>query len=213
MTVGFPLVALVVIVAVILVVRLDRAKRSVILKRAGFIVMAIPAAMFGLFALGETSTDPGGWEAVALTLSWALPLAALAAIAWLRPNWAPWVFAILVAGLIGVAIWFAADTEGWRAFEDRNGPVRDIGAFTVAFAIALLGLKRPRPAGILLLVLGIVPLSIFVASHEGFRGIELLWVLTYPPVVTGVLYLLSAYAESGSPGRAPIEPHGQPSPG
>jgi hypothetical protein len=203
--IGFPLVVLVVAVAVFLIVRQpDRGKRALMLKRTGFVVMAVPSGLFGLFVVGETFADPGGWEALALIAAWALPLALLAGLAWLRPNWAVWVFAVIVGGLIGVAIWFAIDPEGWRAFEDHRGPIRDIATFVVAFAIAFLGLKKPRSAGILLLVLGLVPLAIILASVQDFAGVALLAVVTSGPILTGILYLLSVAVAAGSIGGTGI---------
>jgi hypothetical protein len=191
MAIGFPLFAVVVIVAVVFFLRQqDPARRPLILKRAGFIVMAVSTLFFGLFVVGETFTDPGGWKALRLVSAWAVPLAAMAAIAWLRPDWAVWAFAVLIAALIGVSIWFAVNPEGWRAFEDRNGPIRDVITFVVAAAVALLGLKRTAVAGAMLLVLGIVPLA--VTSLGSLAGFGSLALVTSAPVVTGVLYLLSA---------------------
>lgn len=113
-----------------------------------------PAAtsFFGPFVVGETVTDPGGWEALGLVAAWAIPFVALTALAWFRPTWATWLFAVLIAGVIGVSAWFALDPDGWRAFEDRNGPVRDVATFVLAAGIALLGLKRTAVAGWMLLV-------------------------------------------------------------
>jgi hypothetical protein len=104
MTVGFPIIVLIVIVAVVLLVRQpDPAKRARILRRAGFGVMAFVTAFLGLFVVGETFTDPGGWAAVGLIAAWALPLAGLAVLAWYRPGWAARLFAVLVAAAIGIS--------------------------------------------------------------------------------------------------------------
>ncbi|HET7237080.1 MAG TPA: hypothetical protein VFK59_11695 [Actinomycetota bacterium] len=192
-----PLLAILVIVFVLLLREKDPARRSVILRRAGFAAMALGTLFIGAFLVAETFHDPGGWEAVGLVALWVIPLGALGSLAWFRPDWAVWVFAVLIAGAIGVGVWFAADPDWWRAFEDRNGPVRDIGLFALSAAIALLGLKRTRAAGILLLVLGIVPAA--VATIAGSEGNVVLYVISSAPVVAGAMYVWSA-ADAGRAG-------------
>ncbi len=96
MNVGFPVFVVIVVLAFLFFLRQrDPMKRALILKRAGFGVMAFSTAFFGLFVAGDTFTDPGGWEALGLVAAWAVPLAAIAAIAWYRPRWAIRVFAVL----------------------------------------------------------------------------------------------------------------------
>ena len=211
MTLGFPLVAIIVVIAVVLLLReRDPARRASILQRAGFIVMAVPSLLFALFVVGETFMDPGGWEALALVAAWAIPLAALAALVWFRPDPAVWVLAVLIGALIGVSIWFALDPGAWEAFEDRNGPIRDVAMFAVTVPVALLGLKRTRAAGLMLLVLGIVPLAIMsLGSLEGF---VLLVLVTSPAVIAGVLYLLSAMATGRAARGTAAGPEVEPSP-
>jgi hypothetical protein len=204
MTVGFPIIVVIVILAVMLLVRRrDPMQRARILKRAGFGVMAFITAFFGLFVAGETFTDPGGWKGLGLVAAWVVPLAALAAVAWYWPDWAVGLFAVLVAAVIAVGVWFAVNPEGWRAFEDRHGPIRAIISFVLAAVIALLGLKRTAVAGVLLLVLGVVP--VVVSSLGGNLGFVSLAVVSSAPVMTGVLYLWSAaLANRSAPlGRTP----------
>lgn len=190
MDIGLPVSVVIVILAIVFFVRQrDPGKRARILKRAGFGVSAFFSAFFGLFVVGDTFADPGGWEALGWVAVWAVPLAAMAAIAWFRPNWAIPVFAGLIVALIGVSIWFAVNPEGWRTFEDKHGPLRDIITFVVAAAVALFGLKRTAVAGVMLLVLGIVPLA--VTSLGSLSGFGSLAIVTSAPVITGILYLLS----------------------
>jgi hypothetical protein len=190
MTVGFPIIAIIVILAVVFLTRQpDPQKRARILKRAGFGVMAFITALFGLFVVGETFTDPGGWEALGLVAAWAVPLAALAGVAWYRPDWATRLFSVLIAAVIGASVWFAVDPQGWRVFEDRHGPIRAILSFVLAAAVAVLGLQRTAVAG-LLLVLGVVPV---VVSSLGSRlGLASLAVVGSAPLIAGVLYVWSA---------------------
>jgi hypothetical protein len=191
MTVGFPIIVIIVILAVVFLARQsDPQKRARILKRAGFGVMAFITAFFGLFAVGETFTDPGGWVALGLVVAWAVPLAALAGVAWYRPDGATRLFAVLIAAVIGASVWFAVDPQGWRAFEDRHGPIRAILTFVLAAAVAVLGVQRTAVAGLLLLVVGVVP--VVVSSLGSQLGLASLAVVSSAPLIAGVLYLWSA---------------------
>ncbi len=192
MGVGFPLVLIVVIVGVVLLMRQpDPARRAAIVKRIGFGVMAATTAFFVLFVAGETFQDPGGWAALGLVASWLVPLAAFGALAWFRPDWTIWLVSSLVIALIAMSVWFAVAPDAWRAFEDRNGPIRTIITFAVAAIGGMLGLKRTRAAGVLLLALAVVPMAI--ASFGSLRGSGSLAVATSAPFVAGVLYLISAF--------------------
>jgi hypothetical protein len=207
MAVGFSLFAAIILVAAIVYLgRGDRAKRAALLKRAGFAVMAVSAIFIGLFIVGDTFSDPGGWKALGLVSLWAVPLAALAVTARVRPGWAVPIFATLITALIALSVWFVASPHGWREFEDSNGPIRAIITFVVAAGLAVLGLKRTAAAGLMLLVLGIVPLA--VTSAGSLAGAGSLTVVSSAPVIAGILYLLSARTgRPGTPGgdRPPAE--------
>jgi peptidoglycan/LPS O-acetylase OafA/YrhL len=120
----------------------------------------------------------------------------LAAPCWYRPDRAGRVLIGLTVLLVAATVWATADSESWRAFEDRdrNGPVRTIATFVLTAAVALLGVKRTRLAGILLLVLGVVPLAV---SSFGHLTLGSLAVATTPALITGVLYLISASLDEG----------------
>lgn len=169
----------------------DPVQRAVVLRRAGFGLMALSSFLIGAFLIGETFADPGGWKAAGLVAAWAVPLAGLAALSWLCPDRAVYVFTVLTAAAIGVSIWFALNPEGWRSFEDRHGPIRAVITFVLVTAIALLGLKRTAAAGALLLAVGIIPVA--VSSLGSFLGFASLSIVSAIPVITGVLYLVSAY--------------------
>jgi len=159
--------------------------------------------------VGDTFADPGGWKAARLVAAWAVPWAGLAALSWLRPGWAIYVFAVLTAVVIGVSIWFALNPQGWRSFEDRHGPIRAVITFVLVAAIALLGLKRTAAAGVLLLALGLVPVA--VSSLGSFLGFASLSIVSAAPVITGVLYLVSAHlARTATASGEPASPRPQP---
>ena len=100
----------------------DPVKRAVLLRRAGFGLMALSTFFFGAFVIGDTFTDPGGWKAAGLVAAWVVPLAGLAALLWLRPGWAVYALAVLSAAVIGVSIWSAISAEAWRS--SRTGTAR-----------------------------------------------------------------------------------------
>ena len=161
------------------------------LKWAGFTVMALSTLIAGAFIVGDTFTDPGGWKAAGLVTAWAVPLAVLGVLAWYRQDWAVPVFAVLTAAVIGVSIWFAVSPRG-------KGPTDAILTFALAAAIAVLGLKRAGVAGVLLLIVGIVPVvvSSLVRGHGGFGSLA---AVSFAPIVTGILYLLSAGIKGSRP--------------
>lgn len=172
----------------------ERARRAALLRRVGFGVTAVFAVFLGLFIIGETISDPGGWAAVGMIASWAVPLAGLGFVAWYRADRAGPFFAILVGVVVAASLWFAIDPAGWRSFEDRRGPIRAVVVFVLAAAVALWGLRRTLLAGVLLLTLGLVPLAL--AGH-GLGGASSLAAASSAPVITGVLYLASAAVAGG----------------
>lgn len=204
----FVLAAVVVITVVFLAIRdRDVETRASILRGTGFGLMALSTLLFGTFVVADTVHDPGGWEAVGMIAAWAVPMAGLAALSWFWPDGAVWVICALVVAMVGVATWFAVDVDGWTAFEDRNGPVRDIALFVVAAGAAVLGLRRTASAGVLLLILGVVPTAI--ASVGSLEEIGPAIVFS-TPVIAGILYLLSANLSARAVGAG--LPQGRPRP-
>ena len=209
MRAGLPfLVVIAIVVALVFALQRERSEGARFLRLAGFGVVALSTVFFGAFVVGDTLADPGGWAALGLIALWAVPLVGLAALAWYRPDWATWVLAVLVATAVGVSIWFAVAPGEWRSFEDRHGPIRVIVTFALVAAIAVLGLRRTAAAGVLLLVVGIVP--VVVSSIGSHPGLPSLAIVSSAPVVAGILYLLSARmadhhgpSTAGEPGEEP----------
>lgn len=160
------------------------------LKWAGFAVMALFTCFAVAFTIGETFTDPGGWKAAGLVAAWAVPLMVLAALAWFRPGWAVSVCAVLAGALIGISIWFVVSPQG-------KGPTEAILTFALAAVIAVLGLKRTGVAGVLLLIVGVAPLAI--SSLGRGHSPASLAAVSAAPIISGVLYLLSATIKGGRP--------------
>lgn len=165
----------------------DRAKRSLFLRRTALAAMSVSTALIGLFIASEALTDPGGWRATALVSAWLVPLAALSVLAWYRPAWAGAVLGAAVAGAAALAIWFAVDPGGLRAFEDHTGPVRAVLTVVLAMPVTLFGWHRPISGAVMLLVLAMVPpaVSLIGSSH----GEPSLLAVSTVPVFAGLLYL------------------------
>ncbi len=155
-------------------------------------------AVFGLFLAGDTIADPGGWLAAGLIALWLAPLAALAVLAWWQPGWATATLAVLLAGVVALAIWYAADPAGWLTYESRHGPVRAVVSFVLLLPAALAGWRRPLAGAVLLLVLGLAPVIIIAAArHLGASFTA----VSSPATISGFLYLLAVIA---------ARRHGQP---
>lgn len=180
----------------------EPAERARFLRRLGFDVMAVCSTFAGLFIVGETLSDPGGWEGVGLLALWVVPLVAVAAVGWFLPAVAAKLFPALVAVVVGLSVWFAIDPDAWRSFEDGNGPVRAIATFALASALGLYGLRRTGAAGVMLLVVGLVPVAL---GSFGGGGMSSLAAASTAPVLTGVLYVWSTRSNPPpAPRSAPL---------
>ncbi len=127
---------------------------------------------------------------------WSVPLAVVRLLAWFRPDAAGWVFTPLVAVMVGLSIWSAVDPNGWRSVENHNGPVQAVIVFALATALALWGLRRTLQASVMLLVVGVVPVVISTTGHNGLASLA---AASSAPVITGLLYLASAYVDRRRP--------------
>lgn len=194
---GGLIVVVVVVLAVVYFARhRDDTLRARFLRRAGFGLMVLFGGFFALFLVGESLSDPGGWKGAGLVALWAVPLALVCLLAWFRSGTAGWVFAPLVAVSVGLSIWFAVDPSGWRSFEDHNGPVRTVIVFALAAALALWGLRRTMQAGVLLLLVGVLPIVISSIGHDGMASLA---AASSAPVITGLLYVASACLDRRRP--------------
>jgi hypothetical protein len=174
----------------------DRLFRARALVWTAAAIMAAFTVLAGMFISGYALADPGGTEGLMLIVSWALPMAALAVLAWLRPAWAAPALTVLTALLIAAGIWFAVDSASWRAFENANGPVRAVAVLILAFPAAVLGLKRTPAAGWLLLGLGVGPIAF--SALGSLAGVVALSAISVVPLITGLLYLMAAKVTHGA---------------
>ena len=186
----------------------DPGRRARFLQLTGFWLVAGVTGFFGLFVVGETASDPGGWTAVWLIAACVVPLAVCCLLAWRRPDAGTWLLAVLTAALLAVDVWVAISPGALRDFEDRTGPVQAVAIFAVAAAVAVLGLRRTRVAGIMLVLLGA---GAWVSGIGGVGGGAALAIVGGPLLLGGVLYLVSAaVAERSRPvGPPPDRPGGE----
>ena len=186
-----------------------------ILQIVALSLMGAIGLFMGMFIIGETLTDPGGWRGIGLVALWLVPLVVVAAFAWLRPRWAQWLLGTLTAVVVGLLVWSAVAPQTWRDFENNNGPILAIAVFALAIPLTVLGWHRPLPAGSMLLLLGLTaPLAlVFVAATGGLNGEEAivpqqaaLTVLMVPIIVIGTLLVLAGLVDGGDKPAPPAAP-------
>lgn len=170
--------------------RQSRARASGVVL-AGFVVMASYVGFVGLTVAGDTMVDPGGWKGLALTAAWLLPMLLLCVLAYFRPSVAVPVLAVAACVPVVLGALELWDYARWQAWEERTGPVSLVLALVVAAAAAVVGLSRPTAAGILMLVVAVVPVALAAigAGADWLRPVSIGLVLA-PVVASAVLFLI-----------------------
>jgi len=182
-------VVLAVVVGVVIGRQKDPQRRAGTLVKTGLAFMTVFTLLAGAFIGGYAMDEPGGQAGPMMILSWAAPTLVLAALAWFWPVGSAPLLVALTALLVAVCVWFAVDPAAARGIQNANGPVLAVGVVALAFPAAVLGVKRTRTAGWLLLALGAVPLLITVLARSGPAAS--LAAASVVPLVTGVLYLVA----------------------
>jgi hypothetical protein len=150
----------------------------------------------GVFTAGYALDDPGGAAGVALVASWLVPLLVLSWFAWRAPlRTLPWLVAACLVPL-GLAVWSAFDTPGFRDALDEVGPVPAVALIVLGPPIVLLGRVRPLVAAGLAAVVTVLAPVIMVAGGalaEGGRPAvpPSTVVAGFPLLVAGVLMLVA----------------------
>lgn len=183
---------------------------------AGLVLAVMYVGLFGLFVVGETFTDPGGWTALGLVASWLLPSVLLCLLAWRRPAIARPLLVGLVVAMAGLYLWSAVAPDAWRSFEDDTGPVRGVVTMALSAPLAVLARQYVRDAGWLLFTLGLMPFLVALTLrlvHD--TGISLsLAILDAPLLLIAALLLISARLDhqthDGTALRAPGPSTGPP---
>lgn len=159
--------------------------------------LAALVVMAAAFTAGEALNDPGGWSGIGLIALWGVPLVALAALSWRKPDLASRIVGGAVIGVVALDSWAAFGPSGSASFEHGIGPVRAIVTFALAGVLAVLAVKRTARAGWMLTVIGAIPL-VLGALRPGATSAPLS-LLSIPLTAAGVLLLAST-------GRAPSAP-------
>ena len=168
----------------------------------GFALSMGFCALAGFMIAGYTLTDPGGWAGLGLTALWLVPAIGLAALAFYRPDTAIPVLALATLLPVGFGVWTLVDYEGARGWEDQTGPVSLVFLLVIAVPLAVEGLSRPTPAGLLMVGMILVPLALSMIGAGSEWGLALsIGVLAIPVLVGGVLYLLAGRSRTHSTGQ------------
>lgn len=177
----------------------DIAGSASALTWVGFAIAAGFLALACLMVAGYGLTDPGGWKGLGLTALWLGPLVALSALAFYRPDASIPVLAVATLPAVGFGVWALLDYEGARGWEDQNGPVSLVLVLVVAPALVVLGLSRPRPAGLLLVGVTVVPLVLEMIGAGSQWLMALSIGVVYAPIlIGGVLYLIAGRSQGGT---------------
>lgn len=177
----------------------DLARTTSVLAWVGFAVTIAFLGLAGLMVAGYTLTDPGGWTGLGLTALWVVPTLGLAALSFYRPDTAVPVLAVASLVPLGFGVWTLVDYEGARGWEDQHGPVSLVFVLVVGLSLAVEGLSRPTPAGVMMLGITVVPLVLSMVGAGSDWGQALsIGLLVTPVVAGGVLYVLAGRSRTRS---------------
>jgi hypothetical protein len=173
--------------------------------------MAALTLLFGLFAAGYAFEDPGGWQAVGMTMVVVAPLVLLTFVAYRWPQAATW---LLAAGTVLVAVVAVIDAAGQQrgALLEEFGPVVAVNVLMLGLPMAMLGLHRPLVAALLIggTALAVyLPSLPFVLQHGISLGASVSWsssVLVVPFLVIAAVFGLAALLNRGEAARKPPAP-------
>lgn len=180
--------------------------------RVAFWAMAVFAVLGSLFVAGYAFEDPGGWQAVGLVASWAVPMLVLAFVAWRWPSVGVWVMAGALVLVAGGLVWAVVEASAWHDFVNDVGPVPGIATFALGLPLAVLGLRRPTTAGLMIVAVSVMAYVAFLASVEDEPGRGLgaslstsSTAMVAPFLVIGLLFLVGGLLEHyGGTGARPV---------
>jgi hypothetical protein len=160
--------------------------------------MAAFSGFAALTLVGYTVVDVGGWEAAGLIAAVAVPALALCLLAWRSPRVAVPVLAVACLAPVAFGVLELLDWRRWSSWEDQHGPLSLVLVLTVGAALAVLGLSRPREAGVMLVAIVLVPLLLEVVGAGAEWGRPLSIAAVFVPVLaSGVLFLLAGREDVG----------------
>jgi hypothetical protein len=142
-----------------------------------------------------------------------VPTLILAALAFYRPDTAIPVLALASLVPIGFGVWTLVDYDGARGWEDQTGPVGLVFVLAIGLPLAVEGLSRPTPAGLLMVGITVVPLvlSMIGAGSEWGQALSI-GLIGAPVVIGGVLYLLAGRSRTSTHAHSGLAPRSRQRP-
>ena len=169
----------------------DPVKRAVLLRRAGFGLMALSTLFFGAFVIGDTFADPRRLEGSRAGGSVGSPAGWPVGAVVVPPRLGGLRLRCLVGGSDRCERLVRPEPASVAVLRGPARPIRAVLTFVLVAAIAVFGLKRTPAARVLLLAVGLIPVA--VSSLGSSLGFASLWAVSAAPVIAGVLYLVSAH--------------------
>ena len=156
-----------------------------------------------VFGGGEALGDPGGWAAAALIAAWLVPLAALAALAHLRPERAERVLAAALVLPAALVLWGALDVGSFRDLQDSVGPLPAYLVMVLGTALAVLGRQRGHAtvAGALMVALTALMPALGFLLGDGMVVSPSTVAASAPVLLAGLLFLWAGHLDRTEPGQ------------
>ena len=156
----------------------------------GYIAFGVLAL---LFVFGETLDNPGTSNAAVLTAAWFVPMALLLILVYFNVPYLKLVILVLSGLLLLASVLIAVNPRGWFEFKFTNGPVIGIATLAFTFALAWYALRNQMLAGMLMFVLGFVPLAVeaIAQGHIVWGGSSV--ALQLPATLAGVMIWASSH--------------------
>ena len=186
-----------------------------------WVLIGVPVAFFVMMLVGSSIADLGLARAAGMLIGWIAAAIAFVTLAWSRPGATVRLLALLSVAPIGLGVWSMLDPAGFGAWLDQVGPLNLVLTYLLIATATVVSPRRPRAAGILILVMAGVPavLPLLVAG-EGIARVLMTGALSLPPVFAAVLMILAGtprFVEHATgPGERPPgqreRPEGRPPP-
>lgn len=175
------------------------SRRRAVLLGFAYVLVGVPLAFFALMLVGESVADLGAGPALAMIGPWALAAVGYLALARVRPDVTIWILAVLTALPLALAAWSTVDPVGFGAWLDQVGPLNLVASqFLIAIAV-VVAWRRPRGAGVLIVVIAAVPaLAPLVTIGEGLGRELVVAALSLPAFLAGVLMILAGTPRFGA---------------